>query len=463
VKKVFVSMKKPSRPLLMKLLFIPPVVVGAVFLSLMVRNRAEPGRRPEQEVARVLRVIQAPEVEITPRALGYGTAEPGNVWQAVAEVKGHVIEVHADLEAGAIINTGAVVLKIDPREYQLTIARLDAEIDQSEAQLEELMAQQVNEEASLKIEQDSLLLAENELTRFRELLEKKAANASDVEGQQRAVLAQRQSVQTVKNSLNLKPSEMKALQATIAVKQAQRDQAELDSQKTVIKSPFNCRVGPVNIERGQFLAAGKTLFEAHNVDLIEVEAQVAPRDIRHLLQQPAEKSLLTLDMDTMREVFKLDVIVRFGSDDRTVEWPARFSRVREDLDRETRTVGIVSAIDEPYLRAIPGNHPPPLPGTFCEVEFRGRKKTRLVIVPRTAVHDSHVFVVGAGDRLERREVQTAFTQSGFVAIASGLAKDETIVISDPTPAIENMLVKSVTDDELRRQLIAAASGEGDVR
>lgn len=456
-------MKRLSRPLLMKLLFIPPVIVGAVFLSFMVRNRAEPDRSPEQEVARVLRVIRAPEVEITPRALGYGTAEPGNVWQAVAEVKGRVIEVHADLEAGAIINVGAVVLRIDPREYQLAIARLDAEIDQSQAQLEELTAQKVNEEASLKIEQDSLLLAEKELTRFRDLLAKNAANASDVEGQQRTVLAQRQSVQTVRNSLNLKPSEVKALQATIAVKQAQRDQAELDSQKTVIEAPFNCRIGPVNIEVGQFLAAGQALFEAHNVDLIEVEAQVAPRDIRHLLQQPAGKALLTLDMDRMREVFELDVVVRFGADDRTVEWPARFSRVREDLDRETRTVGIVSAIDDPYRRAIPGNHPPPLPGTFCEVEFRGRKKSLRVIVPRTAVHDGHVFVVGAGDRLERRAVQSAFSQSGFVALANGLAKDEMVVISDPTPAVENMLVKSVIDDEVRDLLIASASGEGDVR
>lgn len=103
----------------MKLLFIPPLIVGLLFLVHMVRSRAEPERSPEREVARVLRVIQAPETEIVLRALGYGTAEPGNIWQAVAEVKGRVIEVHPDLEPGAIVSNGTVVLKIDANEYEL--------------------------------------------------------------------------------------------------------------------------------------------------------------------------------------------------------------------------------------------------------------------------------------------------------------------------------------------------------
>jgi len=116
-------MRKPLGPIAKKLLFIPPMLAGLLFLGWMILGRTEPERAPEQEVARVLRVIRAPEPEITPRALGYGTAEAGNVWQAVAEVKGRVIEVHPDLEPGAIVNKDAVVLKIDPNEYELAIAR----------------------------------------------------------------------------------------------------------------------------------------------------------------------------------------------------------------------------------------------------------------------------------------------------------------------------------------------------
>ena len=111
-------MTRFSRPDLKKLLFIPPVVIGLTVLVIMARNRVEPQRLPEQEVALALRVIHAPEVEIIPRAIGYGTAKAGNVWQAVAEVQGRVIEVHPDLEPGAVIQPDVVVLRIDPAEYQ---------------------------------------------------------------------------------------------------------------------------------------------------------------------------------------------------------------------------------------------------------------------------------------------------------------------------------------------------------
>ena len=131
------------------------------------------------------------------------------------------------------------------------------------AQGEELRAQQTNDEASLRIEQDSLALAERELARFRQLRRDNATSASDVERQERNALAQRQSVQALRNTLNLYPSKSRATQANIAVKQAQLRQAQLDLRKTVIKAPFDCRVGPAAIEVGQFLAAGQTLFEAH--------------------------------------------------------------------------------------------------------------------------------------------------------------------------------------------------------
>lgn len=467
-------MPKPSRELLRKLLFIPPIIAGGLFLWYVVSAKGEPRRNAAKEVARVLRVIQAPEVEVLPRAIGYGTVEPGNVWQAVAEVKGRVIEVSDDLEAGAIINRGDLVLKIDPKEYDLAMARLDAEIEQARAQLDELNAQKANEEASLKIEVESLTLAENELARLRELLVRKATTPSAVEKQQRTVLTQRQSVQSLNNSLRLKPSGMKAITSNIAVKQAQRDQALLDKEKTVITAPFSCRVGPVAIEVGQFLAVGQSLFEAHNVDLVEVEAQMAPRDVRNLLHSPrAERALLKLDMETMRAVFQLDAVIRLGEG---VEWPAVFSRVRENMDPETRTIGVVFKIDDPYSRAIPSDRPPPLPGAFCEVEVRSRNKVRHVIVPRNAVHDvrrwrqsgsvvqkGFVYVVGADERLESREVQLGFAQSGFVTIMDGLAADETVVVSDPTPAVEMMKVQAVTDAGTRDRLVAAASGEGDVR
>jgi hypothetical protein len=49
-----------------------------------------------------VRVIRAEPVAMVPRTLGYGTVRPGRIWQAVSEVRGRVVEVHPQLEAGAM-------------------------------------------------------------------------------------------------------------------------------------------------------------------------------------------------------------------------------------------------------------------------------------------------------------------------------------------------------------------------
>ena len=86
-----------------------------------------------------------------------------------------------------------------------------------------------------------------------------------------------------------------------------------------------------------------------------------------------------------------------------------------------------------------------------------------MLIPRTAMHNGHVYIVDSQGRLERREIEVAFTQSGFVAVRGGIRPDETIVVSDPTPAVEGMLVNGIADDGLRADLVAAGEGRGRVR
>ncbi len=197
-------------PSVKKLLFIPPIIVGGLLLFYMASSRKAPERKPEIEVARALRVIQAPELEILPRSLGYGTAEPGRVWTAVTEVKGRVVKVHPDLSPGAIIKQGQLVVQVDPQEYDLAIARNQAELQKLQAQRDELAQKQQNNESSLTIERKSLNLAEKELARLKELSSMNAAADSAVEQQERAVLMQKQSVQSLEITIRLMPVELKA-------------------------------------------------------------------------------------------------------------------------------------------------------------------------------------------------------------------------------------------------------------
>lgn len=459
-------MKNPPR-LSGKSWILPPVLVGGAVLAFFVLSTGEPARTPAREVARKLRVIPVPEVDVVPRALGYGTAQPGNVWRAVSEIRGRVLFVDSNLKTGAMLRQGDEILKIDPREYQLTVTRLEAELEQVAANLLELAAKEANYGAALKIEETSLAFAERSLERNREAAKTNAVSGAQVDDQERAVLAQRQKVQSHANSLNLVPAERRALTASHAVKEAQLAYARLDLAKTTIEVPFACRPAEVDIKAGQFLAAGELLFEAHSTDVTEVEAQLPIDKARSLIDVQERGKILTtltaMDMEKVRRIFSVDVTVRQISGDFRPEWEGRFARIREVIDPQTRTIGMVVAVDEPYTKIIPGERPPLVKGTFCEVEFRGKPRKGKIVIPRTALHDDHVYVVNSDKRLEKRQVKIAFRQSNFLCLESGLQAGETLVVADLAPAIEGSLVEPTIDDDLLESVVAEATARSTIR
>ena len=126
---------------------------------------------------------------------------------------------------------------------------------------------------------------------------------------------------------------------------------------------------------------------------------------------------------------------------------------------QTRTVRIVVAVDKPYENVVPGQRPPLAPGMFCAVELRAKPRTGQIVIPRTALQNGHVYVVSAENRLEVRPVEVAFSQGGFACLRSGLVPGERLVVSDPTPAVEGMLVEPTPDMQTEQALIAESTGE----
>ena len=107
-------------------LILPPILIGAAVLFAVVARRNTPQQEAIPEASRPLFVIKVPRTTVVPRVLGFGTARPGDIWTAVAEVKGRITQTHPELNAGAVIRQGETVVRVDPTEYELQIARLKA-------------------------------------------------------------------------------------------------------------------------------------------------------------------------------------------------------------------------------------------------------------------------------------------------------------------------------------------------
>jgi len=448
-------MKKNVNKLVKVLLTMLPILAAIVVVVYLVAHRSGPVQKQEEESIRTLRVIEVPYVDLVPRAIGYGVAEPGMVWEAVAEVKGTVSSTHPRLKSGELIEASSILIQIDPTEYELAIARLEASIKEAHAKIEQLAGDEENTKRLLDIEQRSLALSRKLFERLQGALEQNAASHDEVDREERNFLLGKQKVQQFENALSLIPAQQEALRAALEVHQANLKQARIDLGKTTIKAPFDCRLSDVGIEAGQFVPTGRSLFKAHGTAVTEIAARFRIEELRNLLSEQMRKSFQPgLSTGAFEQIFRdVSVVVSLESGDWSAQWQARIDRFREAVDSKTREMKVVVAVDHPYEKAMPGVRPPLTAGMFCRVELQAPARAGSLIVPRSAIHDSSVFVIDSEHRLQKKEVTVDFAQSEFVVVKSGLSAAEMLVVSDPSPAIIGMKVSPVADESLKQNLL----------
>jgi len=374
-----------------------------------------------------------------------------------------VIHKNPKLKKGAILESGALLLEIDPADYQLSIAQTQADIAATQAQQDELSTKQKNTRASLAIEQRSLELTKTELQRQKKLVKQGSVSFSDVEKQERTLLGQQQSVQNQRNTLNLIPSQQALLDAQLLRQQAQLKSLQRDLANTQIKLPFAGRVADVNIEQDQYVREGEVLSTIDSLDKAEIEVQIPLNSMRSIIHSKKTVNAEKVSSEQLRQQLALKAEIFLNEGDVSISWPARFARFSDTLDPKTRTVGVIVEVDHPYAHVQPGLRPPLVKGLFVQVKLTGAEHHNVTIVPNSALHSNSenkqklVYLINHEGRLEIRPIKIKLTQDEYVIVESGLVAGEKLIISDLLPAINNMLLGAQEDKVLLQQLIQAAT------
>jgi RND family efflux transporter MFP subunit len=191
-------------------------------------------------------------------------------------------------------------------------------------------------------------------------------------------------------------------QAKVKAAEAQLDAARTLWQRTTVVAPSDGIVLTRSAEVGQIATAGATvLFHLANRGEIEMRGQVAEQDMPRLkVGQSAQVRLDGVAAPFTGKVWQVGA---------TIDPVSRQGMVRIALP----------AADQ-NLR----------PGAFARAEVQ-TGATVGVIVPQTAIlsdeQGSYTLIVGAGNRVERREVKIGGAHSEGLVVSSGLNGDERVV------------------------------------
>ncbi len=448
--------------ILKKLLIIPPILIGVLIFMYMKGQKQEPQIVEAGETARQVRVVEAQEVSVVPRVHGFGSVVPGKEWVAIAQVSGEIIKVHAGLKKGTIIKAGTVLVTISPVDFELAIAQANANIRSADAKISELEVNRKNTQAILDIEKQSLKIREGELARQEKLVKNGTVSRTSFDRERRDTFVQRKKVQDLENSLRLIPTQLQVQKEQQEVYKSQLQSARLNLRRTKITLPFDARISEVDVEVAQFAQAGKTLAKADGVASAEIEAQIPIEKFMGLLNAASsDKGVGGVDNRTLKALIDklgIKVAIVLNTGNRRIVWDARLARISDIIDPKTRTIGVIAVVDNAYGQAVPGQRPPLAKGLFVEMEISGKASGKQLIVPRLALNGNQLFIVGKDNRLEIRKVETGLVQDDFAVVVSGLSMGEKIVVSDLSPAINDMLLTIETDIALGDQIVKQAKG-----
>lgn len=447
-----------------RLLALLPILAGMLLLVLLVRSRTGSPRRPAAENEQIVRVIPAPVVNVVPRTLGYGRVRPALTWNGVAEVSGRILSTHDSYEVGALVPAGTDLVSIDPVDYELAIEEITRTIEELGVQVEEIEEQRSNDQALLVIEERSLALIEQDLKRQRELRATSVISESVLDEAERRALAQGTVVQRLQNSLSLLPTRKRSLQARVASQQARLAGAKRDLDRTRVITPFDLRITSILAQEGAYVTRGAPLAMGDATASVEVAAQFQIDKVRRLLPQGRTLPPGTGVAGTrLPELLQLLAMVRLREGDFIVEWDARFDRIDASLDPRSNTVGFIVVVEEPYEKARTGTRPVLMRGMFAEVELRSDITREGIVLPRSSLDGNHVWIVDKESRMRRRRVQVEFAQSEFVLVSEGVGSGDLVIVSDPVPALDGLLVRPEEDSALLARIVAEAEGRGTIK
>lgn len=410
------------------------LVAGGVGLVLL-KTGPKPQRKPPQPAKLTVETLSLKPDAFTLRISSQGVVNPSLRSGLTSEVAGRMVEVSPRFVPGAFVEKGEILARIDPESYRLQVENLDASVQIVNARLEELELSRLHQKKRLVIEQQSLALAERQFNRLSTLKKSGTVTESSLEQGERELLSHRSTLLTLNNTLDLIPAQRHNLEAERQLKQAQREAAQLDLDRTAIIAPFAGRIVEKQADLGQFVNKGQTLGEIHATDRWEIRLPVSYQEL----------SLLDLDGlgtgDGRGGHGPSVTLLSSREESPRAQWQGEIIRMESTVDPQTRQVILVARIDSSPHATTTDPHSTLLAGRFVEASIQGRTLQNVFILPRHTVGPGdRLLIISPDNHLERRVVDVLWRDGQSVVVRQGLTPSERISLTPLPYAPEGALV-----------------------
>lgn len=353
-------------------------IVGAALIAAIVLLKPNPQPRAPKPVPQIqVKVVLAQPLTMAVNVNAQGSVAPRRQIDVVSQVSGSLVKVSDQFVSGGFFAKGATLVQIDPRDYEVAVARAKATLVEAEKVLatERGQAQQAQRQ-------------------WQELGSKDA------------------------NDLFLRKPQLAAAEAQVVAARAGVQQAQLNLERTRIQLPFAARVNNTWVDLGQFVSTGSRIATVY--DSAAALVRLPLTDL--------QASLINLPLAFGKPQQELpDVILRGVVAGNAYEWKGKIMRTEASLDPQSRMFYAVVEIPDPFDPFK--NAVPLLMGMYVNAEIIGKPIANVMRLPKSVIfRRDQVYSLDADNRVQIHTVKILRSDEQQVWFTGDIKPEQAIVL-----------------------------------
>lgn len=367
------------------------IVIGVVAARYLIKTKPRVSKRPAERTASLVTAVPLQSQSQKVRIIAMGTVIPSREIVLKTPVGGEIISLEENFTPGGILQEGAALLQIDPRDYELALQQKERVLSDAGY--------------ASKIEQ----------------------GRQDVAQREWDLLYGENGGKETESDLALRKPHLEKVQADIKAARADLELAKLNLSRTRVAAPFNGLVLNKYVDKGAFVAPQEKLADLVGTDEYWVQVSLPPDRLQWLKIPRANDETGS----------PVRVFYRQGIRDGQV------IRLLGNLTKEGRMARLLVSVPDPLgLSSKDRDIEPLILGEYVRVEIEGEELQEVFPIPRTALrNDREIWLADREGKLAIRPVEIIWRDETQVLVRDGLQSGDLLIISNLAVPVDGMAVR----------------------
>lgn len=383
------------------------IIAVSVFLILTF-SRTSPDRKSRPTTAPLVDIVEVKSKTLPIVINAMGAVRPARSVSILPQVNGKVIYLSPNLIPGGYVKAGDVLIRIEPKDFDLAAREANAEVSSAQLALEEQEGARAAAERELQMVGKDLALSDQGLR-----------------------LANRELY--VENA-----------RAQVEAAKSRLEQAQLARRRCVVKAPFDAQVSEKSVDIGHVVSTQVPVAMLVASEVAWIEGTLPVESLRWI-DIPGVNGGTGASVTIRQKLSSKTEIIRQG----------KVLRLLPDLQEQGKLARVLIEVQDPfgYLeqdkkegKGSLDYELPLLMGAFVHVEIQGHIIPDLIALPRNALReDNQVWLRDGDGLLVFRQVETVWSDDEAFYVQGDLAEGDAVITSRLSNPMPGMKVSTATD------------------